>query len=134
MRTDAQFGQSRGHKRLDVADIYFPAVRVRIYCGFLRYHVTAHRRGAGYGQVGVRARRGSGGELVARVLVCLFLPSAVSGGAVDASSGSAAFFALCTADPLAWFAADAVPAFSFIPHVARCGKGGRRRKNILSAA
>ena len=91
-------------------------------------------RGAGQGMGKSAFVLGAGvGELVARVLVCLFLPSAISGGAVDASSGSAAFFALCTADPLAWFAADAVLAFSFIPHVARCGKGGRRRKDTLSA-
>lgn len=46
--------------------IYIPAVRVRIYCGFLRYHVTAHRRGAGHGQVGIRARCGSGRACRAR--------------------------------------------------------------------
>ena len=97
--------------------------------------VTSLRIGAVQGMGKSAFVLGAGvGELVARVLICLFLPSAISGGAVDASSGSAAFFALCTADPLAWFAADAVLAFSFIPHVARCGKGGRRRKNMLSAA
>ena len=96
--------------------------------------ITSLRIGAEQGMGKSAFVLGAGvGELVARVLICLFLPSAISGGAVDASSGSAAFFALCTADPLAWFAADAVLAFSFIPHVARCGKGGRRRKNMLSA-
>lgn len=66
------------------------------------------------------------GELIARVLVCLFLPSAVNGAPVDAAAGNAAYFALCTADPLAWCASVAVLCFSFFPHVVRRGLGKKR--------
>lgn len=45
-------------------------------------------------------------ELVARVLVCLFLPRLVNGGPIDCNASNAAFCCLSLADPCAWFAAD----------------------------
>lgn len=45
-------------------------------------------------------------ELVARVLVCLFLPRLVNGAPIDCNASGAAFCALSLADPVAWFAAD----------------------------
>ena len=56
-------------------------------------------------------------ELVARVLVCLLLPTAVAGGEVSAAAPHAAYVALCLADPLAWFAADLVMVIPFIRNI-----------------
>ncbi len=47
------------------------------------------------------------GELIARVLICLFLPSLVNGGAITSSASEAAFVSVCLADALAWIAACA---------------------------
>ena len=47
------------------------------------------------------------GELVGRVLVCLFLPSLVNGGAITNMASSSAYVAVCLADVLAWVAACA---------------------------
>ena len=56
-------------------------------------------------------------ELVARVLVCLLLPTAIAGGEVSAAAPHAAFLALCLADPMAWFAADFVMVIPFIRNI-----------------
>ena len=56
-------------------------------------------------------------ELVARVLVCLLLPTAVAGGEVGAAAPHAAYVALCLADPMAWFAADLVMVIPFIRNI-----------------
>ena len=56
-------------------------------------------------------------ELVARVLVCLLLPTAVAGGEVSAAAPHAAYVALCLADPMAWFAADLVMVIPFIRNI-----------------
>lgn len=47
-------------------------------------------------------------ELVARILVCLFLPQAISGTGITANASQAAFAALCFADPAAWILASIV--------------------------
>lgn len=57
-------------------------------------------------------------ELVARVLICAFLPALVNGGAVDSTASLAAFAAVCFGDPGAWIAAVAVLA---VPNI-RCIK------------
>ena len=41
-------------------------------------------------------------ELTARILICIFLPSIINGGAISSSASSAAFAGLCFADPGAW--------------------------------
>ena len=56
-------------------------------------------------------------ELVARVLVCLLLPTAVAGGEVSAAAPHAAYVALCLADPMAWFAADLVMVIPFVRNI-----------------
>lgn len=53
-------------------------------------------------------------ELVARVAVCLLLPAALAGGTVSAEAPQAAVYGLCTADPCAWMAADAVLLYPFL--------------------
>ena len=47
-------------------------------------------------------------ELVARMLICAFLPALVNGAPVDNTASNAAFAAVCFGDPGAWIAADLV--------------------------
>ncbi len=56
-------------------------------------------------------------ELVARVAVCLLLPAALAGGTVSAAAPQIAVYGLCTADPLAWMAADAVLLYPFVHNI-----------------
>ena len=58
-------------------------------------------------------------ELVARVAVCLLLPSALAGGVVSAEAPQAAVYGLCVADPFAWMSADAVLCIPFIKNIMR---------------
>lgn len=56
-------------------------------------------------------------ELVARILICAFLPVAVNGGAIDSTASSLAFAAVCFGDPGAWLCGSAVlcvPFFRFL--------------------
>ena len=58
-------------------------------------------------------------ELVARIAVCLLLPPAFAGGAVGADASPLAFYALCSADPFAWIAADSVLSIPFLRNIMR---------------
>lgn len=58
-----------------------------------------------------------GGELVARVLICSFLPSLFNGGAVNALASESAFIALCFGDPGAWFVAVAILIVPYIKYI-----------------
>ncbi len=60
-----------------------------------------------------------GAELVARVLVCTFLPAAFAGGEVSAAAPAIAFYALCAADPCAWIASDLVLLIPFVRNICR---------------
>ena len=60
-----------------------------------------------------------GAELVARILVCTFLPAAFAGGEVSAAAPAIAFYALCAADPCAWIASDLVLLIPFIRNICR---------------
>ena len=48
------------------------------------------------------------GELVARVVICLVLPTLLNGAPIDANASTLSYFGLCLADPMAWLAADIV--------------------------
>ena len=56
-------------------------------------------------------------ELAARVTVCLLLPPAFAGGAVSAAAPTAAYIAMCAADPIAWMSADAVLLVPFVRNI-----------------
>ncbi len=56
-------------------------------------------------------------ELVARVSVCLTLPTLVGGGVVSAASSPATYLALCLADPVAWLFADLVMGIPFVCNI-----------------
>lgn len=63
-------------------------------------------------------------ELIARVLICAFLPRLVNGGAIDASASVGAYIALCFADPGAWILA----VVSLLYPAARYLFGGAHKK------
>ncbi len=56
-------------------------------------------------------------ELAARILICLFLPSAVNGGPVDAYASWGAYFSLCIADSAAWFGSALVLTYPFVKYI-----------------
>ena len=62
-------------------------------------------------------------ELIARVLICAFLPRLVNGG-IDASASVGAYIALCFADPGAWILA----VVSLLYPAARYLLGGAHKK------
>lgn len=57
------------------------------------------------------------GELVARVVVCSFLPSLVNGSAVNALASNASYVALCFGDPMAWLFATGVLLYPYFRHI-----------------
>ena len=69
-------------------------------------------------------------ELIARVLICAFLPKLVNGGAIDSSASVGAYIALCFGDPGAWVLA----VVSLIYPVVRYLFGGARKKQSEHAA
>lgn len=70
-------------------------------------------------------------ELVARILVCVFLPSFFSGGAVSANSPVTAYYALCLADSAAWLAADIVLAVPFVKNILKRNFAYAEKKSAL---
>ena len=60
-----------------------------------------------------------GAELVARILVCTFLPAAFAGGEISAAAPAIAFYALCAADPCAWIASGLVLLIPFVRNICR---------------
>ena len=56
-------------------------------------------------------------ELVARMLICAFLPALVGGAPVDNTASNAAFAAVCFGDPGAWIAADLVLAVPTVKYI-----------------
>lgn len=76
------------------------------------------------------------GELVARILICTFLPRLVNGGLTNALASHASFVALCFGDPGAWLFAVLIllyPYFRYIVKedyafagIGKSGEAGRR--------
>ncbi len=62
-------------------------------------------------------------ELVGRVVICLILPALFAGGEVSAEAPRAAYYALCFADPAAWFAADLVLLVPFVRNIMKMDYG-----------
>ena len=48
------------------------------------------------------------GELVARTLICLFVPALVNGGPINSNASNSSYLFVALADPLAWIAAVAI--------------------------
>lgn len=70
----------------------------------------------GIGKSGWTLAAGAG-ELIARVLICTFLPPLVNGGATNALASNASYIALCFGDPGAWVFAVAVLLYPYIKHI-----------------
>lgn len=56
-------------------------------------------------------------ELVARILICLYLPSAVNGGAINSQASDLSYIALCFADPCAWLGSVLALTYPFIKYI-----------------
>lgn len=56
-------------------------------------------------------------ELLARMLVCIYLPAAVNGGAINSEATAASYYALCFADPIAWLGAVLALTFPIVRYV-----------------
>lgn len=58
-----------------------------------------------------------GAELVARVLICMFLPSLFNGGPINANANYPAYIALCFGDSGAWILADVILIIPYIKYI-----------------
>lgn len=58
-----------------------------------------------------------GAELVARVLICMFLPSLFNGGPINANANYPAYVALCFGDSGAWVLADIILIIPYIKYI-----------------
>ena len=72
----------------------------------------------GIGKSGWTLAAGAG-ELVARVLICTFVPALVNGGATNAYASNGAYIALCFGDPGAWVFAVAVLIYPYVKHIVK---------------
>ena len=59
------------------------------------------------------------GELIARVLVCMFLPALFNGGPTNAQANTLSYMALCMGDPAAWLLSVAVLLYPFFKYIVR---------------
>ena len=82
---------------------------------FLGFLIVVRAGVQGIGRAGFVLGAGMA-ELVARVLICTFLPPLVNGGAIDATASTLAFAAVCFGDPGAWILASLV----ILPPFFRC--------------
>ncbi|MDE7439087.1 MAG: polysaccharide biosynthesis C-terminal domain-containing protein [Clostridia bacterium] len=56
-------------------------------------------------------------ELVARILVCLYLPAAINGGPINSEASLLSYVALCSADPFAWLGSVLALTYPFIAYI-----------------
>lgn len=56
-------------------------------------------------------------ELIARSLICLFLPPLINGGAITSSASIGSYFATCYGDPGAWLFASTLLLIPFIRYI-----------------
>ena len=59
------------------------------------------------------------GELVARILICTFLPRIVNGGLTNALASHASFVALCFGDPGAWLFAVLILLYPYFRYIVK---------------
>ncbi len=72
----------------------------------------------GIGKSGWTLAAGAG-ELIARVLICTFVPALVNGGATNALASNGSYIALCFGDPCAWVFAVAVLIYPYVKHIVK---------------
>lgn len=88
-----------------------------LYC-ILGFLIVIRSAVQGVGRAGFVLGAGIA-ELIARVVICAFLPAAVNGAAIDSSASLGAFCALCLADPGAWIAGALVLLVPLVHNIAR---------------
>lgn len=88
-----------------------------LYC-ILGFLIVIRSAVQGVGRAGFVLGAGIA-ELIARVVICAFLPAAVNGAAIDSSASPGAFCALCLADPGAWIAGALVLVVPLVHNIAR---------------
>lgn len=72
------------------------------------------------------------GELIARSLICLYIPAIVNGGPVDSGASLASYLSVCTADPMAWLAATLIMIIPLAIQLKKVKKAGFSREKSLS--
>ena len=70
------------------------------------------------------------GELLARSLICLYLPALVNGGPTNAEASPLSFVFVCMGDPMAW---TATVAIMLIPPLIYVYKGSNRSTLLTNA-
>lgn len=90
-------------------------VNLALYA-FLGFIFVARNCVQGIGKVQFVLGAGAA-ELLGRVVVCMFLPAAIAGGAISAAAPQLAVYGLCIADPCAWIAADCVLLVPFVRNI-----------------
>lgn len=88
-----------------------------LYC-ILGFLIVIRSAVQGVGRAGFVLGAGIA-ELIARVVICAFLPAAVNGAAIDSSASPGAFCAPCLADPGAWIAGALVLLVPLVHNIAR---------------
>ena len=88
-----------------------------LYC-ILGFLIVIRSAVQGVGRAGFVLGAGIA-ELIARVVICAFLPAAVNGAAIDSSASLGAFCVLCLADPGAWIAGALVLLVPLVHNIAR---------------
>jgi putative MATE family efflux protein len=68
------------------------------------------------------------GELFARSLLCIFLPSAMNGGPIDHTANLKSYIGVCLADPLAWISASLIMVIPFIVIMKRTLRNQEEKK------
>ncbi len=62
---------------------------------------------------------GGVGELVARIAVCMFLPSLFNGGPTNANANAMSYIALCMGDPAAWLFSVSVLLYPTVKYIVK---------------
>lgn len=60
------------------------------------------------------------GELVGRVLICMFIPPLINGGVINSTASNLSFIIVCLGDPLAWIFADVIMIPAIIKYIYKC--------------
>ena len=69
-------------------------------------------------------------ELIARTLICLFLPTMINHGPINSSASFASYLIICFADPITWFLSNIVVTIPSFVYLNRMKKGLYQEKDF----
>lgn len=69
-------------------------------------------------------------ELIARTLICLFLPTMINHGPINSSASFASYLIICFADPITWFLSNIVVTIPSFVYLNRMKKGLYQEKDL----